>query len=66
MTVTGNLLELALRSSDADWNRERWEMLPDDGNRYEVIDGVLRSYAPSPMRRWATTRRCSMSLQMMS
>lgn len=30
-----------LRSVDADWNYERWMTLPDDGNRYEVIDGVL-------------------------
>jgi Uma2 family endonuclease len=26
---------------DASWNYARWETLPDDGNRYEVIDGVL-------------------------
>lgn len=33
--------ELALRSLDATWDRARWESLPADGNRYEVIDGVL-------------------------
>jgi Uma2 family endonuclease len=26
---------------DASWNYARWETLPNDGNRYEVIDGVL-------------------------
>ncbi len=40
--------ELALRSHDATWDRARWETLPDDGNRYEVIGGVLyMSTAPS-------------------
>jgi Uma2 family endonuclease len=53
MTVTDNLPELALRSSVADWNRERWEQLPDDGNRYEVIDGVLyMTTAPSYFHQW--------------
>ena len=53
MTVTSNLPELALRSSDAGWNRERWEQLPDDGNRYEVIDGVLyMTTAPSNFHQW--------------
>lgn len=33
--------DLALRSFDGPWNRTRWEQLPDDGNRYEIIDGVL-------------------------
>jgi hypothetical protein len=33
---------------DATWDRQRWETLPADGNRYEVIDGVLyMSTAPS-------------------
>lgn len=53
MTITSNLPELALRSSEADWNRERWELLPDDGNRYEVIDGVLyMTTAPSYFHQW--------------
>src|SRR5262245_47141380 len=53
MTVTSNLPELALRSSDAGWHRERWELLPDDGNRYEVIDGVLyMTTAPSYFHQW--------------
>jgi Uma2 family endonuclease len=33
--------ELLLTSRDASWNYEKWERLPNDGNRYEVIDGVL-------------------------
>lgn len=45
--------ELALRSHSDDWNRERWEQLPDDGNRYEVIDGVLyMTTAPSYFHQW--------------
>jgi hypothetical protein len=41
MTVISELPELMLRSADATWDRAKWEQLPDDGNRYEVIDGVL-------------------------
>src|SRR5262245_26541201 len=53
MTVTTMLPELALRSLAADWDRERWERLPDDGNRYEVIDGVLyMTTAPSTFHQW--------------
>lgn len=45
--------ELLLRSLDANWNRARWEELGDDGNRYEVIDGVLYvSTAPSNFHQW--------------
>jgi hypothetical protein len=30
------------------WTHADWETLPDDGNRYEVLDGVLyMSTAPS-------------------
>lgn len=38
-----------LRSFDATWTAADWEQLPhDDGNRYEIIDGVLYvSTAPS-------------------
>jgi Uma2 family endonuclease len=47
------LPELALRSPEADWDRARWETLPDDGNRYEVIDGVLYlTTAPSSFHQW--------------
>jgi Uma2 family endonuclease len=46
MVVTD--VELMLRSLDASWCYDRWERLPSDGNRYEVIDGVLyMSTAPS-------------------
>jgi Uma2 family endonuclease len=42
-----------LRSADAAWDRAKWEQLPDDGNRYEVIDGVLyMTTAPSAFHQW--------------
>ena len=42
------LSEMALRSLDATWDRARWVALPNDGNRYEVIEGVLyMSTSPS-------------------
>ena len=34
-------IEFQLRSADASWCYDKWEQLPHDGNRYEVIDGVL-------------------------
>jgi Uma2 family endonuclease len=41
-------IELQLRSTDASWCYEKWVRLPEDGNRYEVIDGVLyMSTSPS-------------------
>jgi Uma2 family endonuclease len=41
-------IELQMRSTDASWCYEKWERLPEDGNRYEVIDGVLyMSTSPS-------------------
>lgn len=53
MTITTMLPALALRSPEADWDRVRWETLPDDGNRYEVIDGVLyMTTAPSSFHQW--------------
>jgi Uma2 family endonuclease len=53
MTVLLSSPELLLRSLDATWNRQRWEHLPADGHRYEVIDGVLyMSTAPSPRHQW--------------
>jgi Uma2 family endonuclease len=33
--------EYLLLSADANWNYARWEQLPDNDNRYEVVDGVL-------------------------
>lgn len=45
--------QLALRSHDATWDRTRWAELPDDGNRYEVIGGVLyMSTAPTFFHQW--------------
>jgi len=45
--------DLSMRSQDSGWNRARWEQLPDDGNRYEVIDGVLyMSTSPSLFHQW--------------
>ena len=45
--------DVTLRSTDAGWTRELWEQLPDDGNRYEIIDGVLYvSTAPSAYHQW--------------
>lgn len=53
MTIIDTLPELVLRSIDATWNYTRWERLPDDGNRYEVIDGVLyMTTAPSSFHQW--------------
>lgn len=53
MTIIAELPELTLRSPDATWNRAKWELLPDDGNRYEVIDGVLyMTTAPSAFHQW--------------
>jgi Uma2 family endonuclease len=47
------LPNLALRSLDATWDRTTWALLPDDGNRYEVIDGVLyMTTAPSSFHQW--------------
>ncbi|HEY8692618.1 MAG TPA: Uma2 family endonuclease [Chloroflexota bacterium] len=45
--------DLSMRSQDACWDRARWEQLPDDGNRYEVVDGVLyMSTSPSLFHQW--------------
>jgi Uma2 family endonuclease len=53
MALTGTLPELTTRSHDATWNRSRWDALPADGNRYEVVDGVLYlSTAPSFFHQW--------------
>jgi Uma2 family endonuclease len=39
--VAATAVEYVLRSIDDTWCYARWEQLPDDGNRYEVLDGVL-------------------------
>ncbi|ABU58855.1 Uma2 family endonuclease [Roseiflexus castenholzii] len=52
-TVTPFPAVPSLRSIDTGWNYERWSALPDDGNRYEVIDGVLFvTPAPSFFHQW--------------
>lgn len=39
------------------WTYADWETLPDDGNRYEVIDGVLyMTTAPSNFHQWIVRR----------
>ncbi|HEX5164999.1 MAG TPA: Uma2 family endonuclease [Thermomicrobiales bacterium] len=46
-------IECLLQSPDATWSVERWEKLPNDGNRYEVIDGVLyMSTTPTVFHQW--------------
>ena len=49
---------LVLRSLDRAWNYARWEReLPADGNRYEVIDGVLyMTTSPSNFHQWIISR----------
>lgn len=49
---------LTLRSLDTGWDYARWEReLPDDGNRYEIIDGVLyMTTAPSFFHQWIISR----------
>jgi Uma2 family endonuclease len=49
MALTLANREVLLRSIDATWTADDWELLPhEDGNRYEIIDGVLYvSTAPS-------------------
>jgi Uma2 family endonuclease len=45
--------QLTLRSDGAGWNRERWERMGGDGNRYEVIFGVLHmTTSPSVFHQW--------------
>ncbi len=57
MTNLSELPNVILRSPSADWDRERWEELPNDGNRYEVIDGVLHmTTAPSSFHQWIVQR----------
>ncbi|HEX5505101.1 MAG TPA: Uma2 family endonuclease [Thermomicrobiales bacterium] len=45
--------EAVLRSTDATWTAAEWEQLPDDGHRYEIIEGVLyMATAPSFFHQW--------------
>ncbi|MCU0490904.1 MAG: Uma2 family endonuclease [Chloroflexaceae bacterium] len=49
--------EFTTRSLDATWNYARWAQLPENGNRYEVIDGVLyMTTAPSYFHQWTVSR----------
>jgi Uma2 family endonuclease len=41
MHMTTLPVEYVLQSVDASWNGAKWRQLPMDGNRYEVIAGVL-------------------------
>ena len=53
MTISTKMPDLVLRSPEPNWDRARWEGLPADGNRYEVIDGVLyMTTAPSSFHQW--------------
>ncbi|HSH82342.1 MAG TPA: hypothetical protein VLA19_27760 [Herpetosiphonaceae bacterium] len=55
VTQRWELPELVLRSPTASWDLARWETLPNDGNRYEVIDGVLyMTTAPSTYHQYIT------------
>ncbi|RIK44653.1 MAG: Uma2 family endonuclease [Chloroflexi bacterium] len=55
--MTVSAIEYQLRSSEATWTYARWEQLPDDGNRYEVIDGVLyMTTAPNNRHQFIVTR----------
>lgn len=57
MVVATAQVELFLHSADASWDRTRWEALPDDGRRYEIIDGVLyMSTAPSLFHQWISSQ----------
>jgi Uma2 family endonuclease len=51
--MVASKIEYLLQSQDASWCADRWEELPADGNRYEVIDGVLyMSTSPSYFHQW--------------
>ncbi len=40
-----------------EWTAADWELLPDDGSRYEIIEGVLYvSTAPSAFHQWIVRR----------
>jgi Uma2 family endonuclease len=54
MTTTIARPTFTLRSLSAEWDYQRWaNELPEDGNRYEVIEGVLyMTTAPSYFHQW--------------
>ena len=48
---------MTMRSTDDTWTAADWERLPDNGDRYEIIGGVLyMSTAPSLFHQWIVTR----------
>lgn len=56
--TTDALPQLTLRSLDATWTYARWQTLPADGRRYEVLDGVLyMTTSPSNFHQWITVQR---------
>jgi Uma2 family endonuclease len=53
---TENILPVA-GPPQGQWTFAHWETLPDDGNRYEIIDGVLyMTTAPSFFHQWIVFR----------
>lgn len=57
MTLAFSTPDLTLRSLSPNWDYVRWEQLPDDGNRYEIINGVLyMTTAPSVFHQWIISR----------
>lgn len=63
MSIVIDQEELVLRSVAAQWDYARWQRLPDDGNRYEVIDGVLyTTTAPSYYHQWVYTSNRSLTV----
>ncbi len=50
MTSSLPTREILMKSTDQGWTLADWELLPDDGRRYEIVAGVLYlSTAPSPL-----------------
>jgi len=64
MVITLPAREMLLRSVEATWTAADWEQLPhEDGNRYEITDGVLYvSTAPS-VRHQRVIRRAVFQLR---
>ena len=57
MSIVLTSSDLTLRSLSTDWDYVRWEHLPNDGNRYEIINGVLyMTTAPSSFHQWIISR----------
>ena len=58
--------DLVTRSVTTNWNYARWSQLPDDGYRYEVIDGVLYiTTVPSFFHQWIASRIiCALQAQL--